>query len=234
MKFPNDFHRHPKVTRLPVEVRWAFVEMNGEARIADNDGVFDAADAEFMWGSETIAALLNSHPTRPLLVRSGETLVIREYAKHQQTRSDREALSQKRSDAARKRWGEQSKPDASAVQVHSASMQPHAESESELETDLLLTESVTLGSNRARSSTDSEEFTRTNALAQNLGIDLQWIAEHAEKLDRHLTWEHALGLGALILSKSKRHLSNPMGYVVTTFRNNSHEVQQWIDTEVMT
>lgn len=89
MTFPNDFHRHPKLTRLPVEVRWAFVEMNGEARIADNDGVFTVEEAEFLWPKTVLDQLVRSHPTRPLVLLEGDQYVIRDYADHQETRERR-------------------------------------------------------------------------------------------------------------------------------------------------
>jgi hypothetical protein len=94
MTFPIDAHRHPKLMRLDVAVRWTFFEMNGEARIADNDGVFDATEAEFLWPVEHLAALVASHPTRPLVVRSGDTYVIREFAEHQYTKAQREHISE--------------------------------------------------------------------------------------------------------------------------------------------
>ncbi len=93
MTFPIDAHRHPKIARLDVAVRWTFFEMNGEARIADNDGIFDANEAEFLWPSDHLKALVDSHPTRPLIVREGDTYVIREFAQHQYTRAQREEAS---------------------------------------------------------------------------------------------------------------------------------------------
>lgn len=95
MTFPIDVHRHPKIMRLSVEARWCFVEMNGEARLADNDGVFDAAEAEYLWPADILSQLCDSHPTKPLLVREGDTYVIREYAAHQHTKADREAAAER-------------------------------------------------------------------------------------------------------------------------------------------
>lgn len=37
MTFPNDIHRNPKITRLPVEVRWTFLEVVAERAIADTE-----------------------------------------------------------------------------------------------------------------------------------------------------------------------------------------------------
>lgn len=101
MTFPIDFHRHPKLARLSVGARWAFVEMNGEARIAENDGRFSAEDAEFHWGAGVLSELIASHPSRPLVTRDGDEYVIREYAQHQFTKADREALTEKRAKAGR-------------------------------------------------------------------------------------------------------------------------------------
>lgn len=92
---PIDIHRHPKLRNLPAEVKWAFVEMNCEARIADNDGRFAQEDAEFLWPAEVLAALVASHPTRPVVTRAENgDYVIREYAEHQQTKADRERLAE--------------------------------------------------------------------------------------------------------------------------------------------
>lgn len=102
MTFPIDFHRHPKLARLPVDVRWAFVEMNGEARIADNDGMFEAEEAEFLWGRDVLDQLVGSHPSRPLVERVNGGYQIREFAEHQQTRADREARSATNSENGRK------------------------------------------------------------------------------------------------------------------------------------
>lgn len=137
MTFPNDVHRHPKIMRLSLEARWAFIEMNGEARIADNDGVFSRDEAEFLWPQAVLDELCSSHPSRPLVVRDGETYVIRDYAEHQQTRAEREELSAKKAAAGAK--GGRAKADnvlAGAKQVSSGVKQNVAEIESELEIKL--------------------------------------------------------------------------------------------------
>lgn len=131
MTFPNDMHRHPKLVRLSVEARWAFIEMNGEARLADNDGLFTAEDALYYWSAELLAELCRSHPTRPLVVHdeAANTYLIRDYAEHQQTRAEREALSEKRANAGRIGGRRQ----ASAKQLLSTSEQSQAEKELERE-----------------------------------------------------------------------------------------------------
>ncbi|MDY0829083.1 hypothetical protein SK224_08070 [Microbacterium sp. BG28] len=145
MTFPNDFHRHPKITRLPVEVRWAFVEMNGEAREADNDGVFDAADAEFLWPLDVLDQLVASHPTRPLVLRQGDKYVIRDYGEHQETKAAREARAAKNRANGQKGGRPRKNPvgsgPVSGGNPPGTGSQPNrtqhkAESESELETEI--------------------------------------------------------------------------------------------------
>lgn len=131
MTFPNDIHRHPKITRLSLAARWAFVEMNGEARLADNDGLFSVEDALYLWPQEILDELCSSHPTRPLVVfdADAKTYLIRDYAEHQQTRAEREALSEKRARAGRA----SGKARASVEQVLSKSEQTRTEKEIEKE-----------------------------------------------------------------------------------------------------
>ena len=126
MTFPIDFWKHEKVRRLSDAAFRAFVEANGHSRERETDGVIEAADAEFIWDASALQELCKSHPTRPLLYSEGEgdarVYVIRDYAEHQFTKSDRDELSEKRRKAAEKRWS-----NASAEQVHSKPMQADAE-----------------------------------------------------------------------------------------------------------
>lgn len=133
MTFPNDFWMHPKVAPLSVEAKWTFVEMNGYSRMQDLDGVIPVGAAERLWDRETLAELVGSHPKRPLVLRSDDAYVIRDYARHQQTTADREALSFARAEAGRrgaeKRWSE-AKRIASAMAKNGNGI---AETESETE-----------------------------------------------------------------------------------------------------
>lgn len=143
MTFPNDIHRHPKLVRLSVEARWAFIEMNGEARLADNDGLFTAEDALYYWSAELLAELCRSHPTRPLVVHdeAADTYLIRDYAEHQQTRAERAKVAEDRARAgaeggrrkAANRLANASNPLASAKQPPSETQQNLAEKELERE-----------------------------------------------------------------------------------------------------
>lgn len=178
MTFPNDFHRHPKVSRLSVEARWAFVEMNGEARLADNDGVFSAEDAEFMWSPDVLAALCGSHPTRPLIARDGDTYVIRDYAEHQQTKAEREALSEARSKAGALGAAAKAERQAGAKQVPSKRQQVPSkvqQTQAEIETELEITSSKELVA-RKRASTVPKTFSITPDMRE-------WAREHAPLVD---------------------------------------------------
>ena len=232
MTFPNDMHRHPKVERLPIEARWAFVEMNGEARIADNDGRFAAEDAEFLWSMDVLTALLNSHPTRPLVVRDGTDYVIREYAKHQQTRADREELSRKRAEAGRK--GGQTKGQASAKQVLSnseadAGKQKHSQSQSHSQsqrTTTYVSESQSLD-NRARS--DEKLSTTEERMAAQFGVQPERVQRKvADQLGITLPLRSALSVAIHILSKPAEPPRTPMPYVLGAITRSPAEVAQYI------
>lgn len=101
MTFPIDFWRHPKVARLSDAAFRAFVESNGHSRILESDGRLEADDAEFMWKKDVLEELVNSHPSRPLMVMDGSDYVLRDYAEHQFTKADRDELSRKRAEAGR-------------------------------------------------------------------------------------------------------------------------------------
>jgi hypothetical protein len=122
MTFPIDFWTHPKVSRLSDAAFRAFVESNGQSRMRETDGVLEPDDAEFLWKPDVLEELVRSHPSRPLMFKDDDgNYVLRDYAEHQFTKDDRDKLSQKRKEAAEKRWA-----NASAVQVQSNPKQPDA------------------------------------------------------------------------------------------------------------
>ena len=141
MTFPNDFWMHPKIAPLSVDAKWAFVEMNGYSRMQDLDGRIPAVMMHRMWAAEVVAELVGSHADRPLMFHdsAADVYVIRDYAAHQQTTTDREEMSSKRSESgklgANKRWN--GKPMASAMangwQTDGKGI---AETETETETEL--------------------------------------------------------------------------------------------------
>lgn len=245
MTFPNDFHRHPKLRKLPVEVRWTFVEMNGEARLADNDGRFSAEDAEFMWPIEHLDALAQSHPTRPLVVREqdGGDYVIRDYAEHQQTRAERERLAEVSRENGKK-GGRPRKPGSNPVETQrvSAVTQPQpsgtqkkAESESESTDDYSLPTSQSR-SRRARVSTDSivvSETTRRIAAQQGV-TSLRAVVDAIYRETGLLTSaEGALQVSLSILGRAKVHPAAPQRYVTGAIKQSPLEVQQFIHEKAL-
>lgn len=237
MTFPNDIHRHPKITRLTPDVRWAFIEMNGEARIADNDGVFAVDDAEFTWGKSTMDALVGSHPTRPLVLRVGETYVIRDYAEHQETRAARE--ERRARNAANGAKGGRPKKNPGVTEsvsggfpdvTESQANETHTKAESESESEDFYSPSKSQSrSNRARVSTDAIEVSEwTRKLAAQKGITSLRVVVDA--IHSHtsctVTADQAWQLCVLLLDKAKTFPTAPQRYVLKCVRDTPAEVEQ--------
>lgn len=243
MTFPIDLHRHPKLRRLPVEVRWTFVEMNGEARIADNDGVFDRAEAEFEWPIEHLDALVTSHPTRPLVVRTDTQYIIREFAEHQETRASREerrarnAANGAKGGRPRKNPGvTDSKPSGFpfGTDPQPTVTQTKAESESESE-DYYPPLQRQSSTKRASVSTDAVEVSdMTRRLASQRGVTS--LRSVVDAILRHtgltVTADQAYQVSMWILDKAKQAPAAPQRYVTAAIAKSPHEVQQHIHEAV--
>ncbi|WP_045296215.1 hypothetical protein [Microbacterium trichothecenolyticum] len=237
MTFPIDFHRHPKLKRLPVEVRWTFVEMNGEARIADNDGVFTHEDAEFEWPIDHLERLVSSHPTRPLVVKTDTHYVIREFPEHQETKASREERRAKNAANGAKGGrprknppGTQQKPSGLRVGTDSQAneTQQKAESESESEDYYSPLESQS-SSNRASVSTDSFEISEhTRASAARKGVDLQGIAVALNGIGIRVDAYGAMSLANHLLEKAKSFPSAPQRYVLGCITQSPHEIAKYL------
>jgi hypothetical protein len=206
MTFPNDFWMHPKVAPLSVEAKWAFVEMNGYSRMQDLDGSIPSVMALRLWSSEVLAELVASHPERPLVMLDGDTYVIRDYDKHQQTTADREALSQVRSMAG-KRGRAKQLADTSPASDGQVPGQIRAETESETESE---TSSSTKKRSAAKRGTridstfiitnEMRDWARGEAPLVNVDSKLsEWIdywssvpGEKGVKLDWVATWRNGM------------------------------------------
>lgn len=225
MTFPIDIHRHPKLARLAPEVRWTFVEMNGEARIAENDGVFKKAEAEFMWPIEHLDALVNSHPQRPLLKRTKNAYFIRDYAEHQLTRSDREELSRKRREAGAK--GGQAFAEQLLRKQEQAGEQTRAGSESGLKLDRqtdVTTDSPPVTKVNARAEADEDEFIQSEA--KTVGIkNLSRIQTALARVVPGIEPADAIDLTRAVLELSKSHVRSVEAYIETAVINSPHEVK---------
>jgi len=243
MTFPNDFHRHPKLARLPVEARWAFVEMNGEARIADNDGVFAADEAEFLWPREVLDALVASHPSRPLVVREDDTYVIRDYAEHQETREAREkrratnAANGAKGGRPRKNpVGTEPKPSGFRMGTGSQPNGTHTKAESESKSESEIDVTLTTESSHvvdAHDVTDSGLSPVMKSLAAQAGIlDVEAIqARILERTSRDVPADQTVTVARHLLAKAKdpTGLRSPQKYVIRCINLSPAEVQQYID-----
>lgn len=238
MTFPIDWHRHPKISRLAPEVRWTFVEMNGEARIADNDGVFTREDAEFEWPIAHLEALVSSHPTRPLVTRTDTHYVIREFAEHQETRASREER-QARNQANGAKGGRPRKKTQSVpsglppgTDSQATETQTKAESESESESEDYYSPSKSQSrDNRARVSTDSIEVSEvTKAMAGRAGIrDLNAIAaEVIERTGIRLDGFGTMTLAKHLLDKAKTYPQSPDRYVLGSISQSPAEIERFL------
>lgn len=155
MTFPNDFWMHPKVAPLSVEAKWTFVEMNGYSRMQDLDGDIPESMAERLWDPSRLAELVESHPERPLVLHRDGLYVIRDYARHQQTTSERDELREKRSKAGAAGRAKQlsGKAAASAGQVPG-----QIRTETETETEITTSSNEEVESPRKRAHTIAKGF----------------------------------------------------------------------------
>lgn len=239
MTFPIDIHRHPKLQRLPPDVRWTFIEMNGEARIAMNDGRFPEEEAEFMWSRDHLEALLSSHPTRPLVEREDGLYVIRDYAEHQLTRAEQERLAavsrangQKGGRPKKNPEGTQQKPKqvSPGTQPQPSRTRTKAESESE---DLSTYVSESRPVATARETTDSIELSKSvQTMASQMGIT--GLAGVIEVIRKHtsLTLEplDALAVCRHLLDKAAPSgpVRVPQRYVIGAVARSPAEVEKFI------
>lgn len=234
MTFPIDIHRHPKIQRLPPDVRWTFVEMNGEARTARNDGVFTVEDAEYLWPPDHLDALTKSHPTRPLVIRRGDFYVIREYAEHQETVADEEAR-RVRNRANGAKGGRPRKNPAETDSVATGNpeqTEPKAESESESESEDSIgyvNESSHVVDVRARG-LDSFSSETAKTLAAQAGVrDPAALARHIRVvLGIDVPWDMLAALVNHLASKSKGPVKAPQAYAAGCITRNPEEVKKYI------
>ena len=97
-----DFFENPKVFPLSPAAKLAFLEMIAWSARTHTDGRIRQRLALAMWTPEVIEELLDSDPERPLLVEGENDYFIHDYAEHQQTTADIEAVREARRAAGRK------------------------------------------------------------------------------------------------------------------------------------
>lgn len=97
-----DFFENPKVFPLSPAAKLAFLEMIAWSARTHTDGRIRQRLALAMWTPEIVEELLDSDPERPLLVEGENDYFIHDYAEHQQTTADIEAVREARRAAGRK------------------------------------------------------------------------------------------------------------------------------------
>lgn len=101
-KFTLDFPDSPKIKPLAVEVKWALVEMICYSRRMKTDGFLSKPLAIAIWGASTCLALATNDPEKPSLVEVENGYVVHDFAEHQTTNAEIDALSEKRRAAGQK------------------------------------------------------------------------------------------------------------------------------------
>lgn len=101
-KFTLDFPDSPKIKPLPVEAKWALVEMVCYSRRMRTDGFLSKPLAIAMWGASTCLALASNDADKPSLREVENGYLIHDFAEHQTTNAEIEALSEKRRAAGQK------------------------------------------------------------------------------------------------------------------------------------
>ncbi len=97
-----DFFDSEKVFPLSPAAKLAFIEMIAWSARQHTDGRIRKRLALARWTSEVVEELLDSDPERPLLAEGESDYFIHDYAEHQQTTADIEAVREARRAAGRK------------------------------------------------------------------------------------------------------------------------------------
>lgn len=98
----HDFADSPKLQILPVEARWAYLEMILYSARMRTDGRLSKRLASARWGLDVCQLLLDNDPVNPSLEIDGEDYVIHDFLEHQTSKAEIESLSEKRRKAGRK------------------------------------------------------------------------------------------------------------------------------------
>lgn len=240
---PVDIHRHPVIQRLPADVRWTFVEMNIEALVARNDGKFAIEDAEFLFPVDHLDKLVKSHPRKPLVKKTKEQYVIREYASHQLTNELREERARVSRENGAKGGRPKKKPEetqpGSAQVIPEPGRNPEEpgrlqSQESRVKSQEPLTTTYVNESSyvteRARKTDDSNDDAggvdrAFVAAAIEEGIDVDAINRALKsRLGIETTPKGAAWFAYQTLDKSRGTVPNKTGYVIRTIQRSGPEV----------
>lgn len=101
-KFTLDFPDHPKILTLSVEAKWALVEMTIYSRRHMTDGWLSKPVALAKWGAAVCQELATNDAENPSLIEAERGWQIHDFAAHQSTKAEIEALAEKRRAAGQK------------------------------------------------------------------------------------------------------------------------------------
>lgn len=245
MTLPIEFPEHPKVEPLSDAAFRCFIEMNAYSRRVDSDGVIPVSVAEKRWKRKVLNELVATDETRPLIVLDEDSYVIRDYAEHQHTKADRDALTAKRIEAgkygAAKRWQTDSKPIASAMAnghhlVKQTDSKPIAESESQSESELQLPRLNTQSYVNTPPTSDLTEDEigqlriRKNTYTEfGISNPAQIQALIASLIHREVNEFSTFMIVMDILSRSKGQVKNGQRYVASSIKQSWAEIQKNFD-----
>lgn len=229
---PIDFDEHPKVALLSDSAFRTFVEMNLYSRRNELDGVIPFGIAIKRWNRKALNELEASHLDRPLIRFDGSEYTIRDYAEHQLTRADVEAIRSRNTENG-KRGGRPKKTQSvsSGLATGLRNQNPNetqtkaeSESESDLEKKTDMTNDTQVSQERyvAGVSTDSE----IASLAKFAGIrNLEQLQTAFSRCCGPISAKGAIELAQTICSRAKRDVTKVDGYVLTAIQNTPDEVR---------
>lgn len=133
-RFTLDFPDSPKFIGLSVDAKWAYVEMVIYSRRMMTDGFIANAVALAKWGASVCLELASNDVQNPSLIEVENGYQIHDFAEHQSTKAEIDALRNKRKSAGRK--GGEASARARAKQVPKQNRsKSNPETETETETD---------------------------------------------------------------------------------------------------
>lgn len=232
MTFPIDFDEHPKVAPLSDAAFRTFVEMNAYSRRNDLDGVIPARAARRRWPARALKELTLSHPDRPLVVHRDDAYVLRSYGDHQQTREERERISEmnrekgKKGGRPRKADGFSSAKPAVSRQSNPGNPESRVQSLEGLSTHVSESQSLL---ERAREMTDSMSSV-VKGMASRAGITdmaalIVAVHEHTGCV---LEPAHVVALTNELVDRAKGAVKHPQRYVVSCLTQSPAEIEKHI------
>lgn len=181
-KFTLDFADSPKIKPLPVEAKWALVEMILYSRRMKTDGFLSKPLATCYWGASVCLALASNDAEKPSLREVENGYQIHDFEEHQTTSAELDALSLKRKCAGQK--GGKASAQAKAKQVlkqKSSKSNPETETETEEVTTNVVTSMPRKRGTRLPDAWNPSAAVIAAMRAEHPSVNLK--AEHAKFVD---------------------------------------------------